>query len=93
MMNPAVRADAAVRFMVDADADPAMLPRLLQPFAKRGLLPERTWSYCSGPILHVEIAMETIPGEFLPLIEGNLRQIVGVRSVTQIQPGCLHAAA
>ncbi len=93
MMNPAAPADPPVRFVLDADADPALLPRLLQPFAKRGLLPDRMWSHRSGRVLHVEIALEAIPVEVMPLVEGTLRQIVGVRSVTRVQPGRLHAVA
>ena len=32
----------AVRFMLDADCSPGLLPRLLQPFAKRDLIPDVT---------------------------------------------------
>ena len=39
------RPDVAVRFMLDADPDPGLLPRLLQPFAKRDLVPDRMWSH------------------------------------------------
>ena len=38
----------AVRFMLDADADPGLLPRLLQPFARRDLVPDRMWSHRAG---------------------------------------------
>ena len=31
----------SVRFMLDADPEPGLLPRLLQPFAKRDLTPDR----------------------------------------------------
>ena len=37
--------------------------------------------------MHVEIAMEAMPGDVVHLVEGNLRQVVGVRSVTQVRAG------
>src|ERR1700712_5202040 len=73
-----------VRFLLDADSSPGLLSRLLQPYAKRDLIPDRMWSHRSGKIIHVEIAMEAMPAEMVHLVEGNLRQVVGVRSVTRI---------
>ena len=83
----------AVRFMLDADVSPGLLNRLLQPFARRDLIPDRMWSHRSGETLHVEIAMAEMPGEVVHLVEGNLRQVVGVRVVTQVRPALLRAAA
>ena len=83
----------AVRFMLDADVAPGLLPRLLQPFAKRDLVPDRMWSHRAGDTLHVEIAMTAMPGEVVHLVEGNLRQVVGVRSLTQVRPESIRQAA
>ncbi len=83
----------AVRFMIDGDAFPGLLSRLLQPFAKRDLIPDRMWSHRSEGTLHVEIAMEAMPAEVLHLIEGNLRQVVGVCSVTPVRPEVIRQAA
>ena len=83
----------SVRFMLDADAAPGLLCRLLQPFAKRDLMPDRMWSYRAGEIMHVEIAMADLPCAVVHLLEGNLRQIVGVRSVTQLKPEAARQAA
>ena len=83
-----------VRFLLDADSSPGLLSRLLQPYAKRDLIPDRMWSHRSGKIIHVEIMMEAMPVEMVRLVEGNLRQVVGVRSVTRISRACLlHAIA
>ena len=79
--------------MLDADADPGLLPRLLQPFARRDLVPDRMWSHRAGDTMHVEIAMAEMPGEVVHLVEGNLRKMVGVRSVTQLRPEALRQAA
>jgi hypothetical protein len=83
----------AVRFMLDADAAPGLLTRLLQPFARRDLIPDRMWSHRSGETLHVEIAMAAMPAEIVHLVEGNLRQVVGVRSLTQVRPEEMRQAA
>ena len=91
--SAASRPSVAVRFMLDADAEPGLLPRLLQPFAKRHLIPDRMWSHRAGAILHVEIAVEAVADDVVPLIEGNLRQVVGVRSVAQVRPEAVRQAA
>ena len=74
----------AVRFMLDAEAAPGLLSRLLQPFARRDLVPDRMWSHRLRGVLHIEIAMDAMPGEVVHLVEGNLRQVVGVHSVTRV---------
>jgi hypothetical protein len=89
----AERPAVAVRFMLDAEPTPGLLPRLLQPFAKRDLVPDRMWSHRAGGMMHIEIAMEAMPGEVVHLVEGNLRQVVGVCSVTQVRPDAVRRAA
>ena len=83
----------AVRFMLDVDVCPGLLPRLLQPFAKRDLVPDRMWSHRAGTTMHVEIALDAMPDDAVHLVEGNLRQVVGVRCVTQLRPEARRAAA
>jgi hypothetical protein len=82
-----------VRFLLDADSSPGLLSRLLQPYAKRDLIPDRMWSHRSGGVTHVEIAMEAMPAEVVHLVEGNLRQVVGVRSVSRLSRPCLRQVA
>ena len=84
---------AHVRFLLDAECSPGLLPRLLQPFAKRDLIPDRMWSHRSGDTMHIEIAVEEMPDEEIHLVEGNLRQIVGIRQVIQVRPELRRAAA
>jgi acetolactate synthase regulatory subunit len=83
----------AVRFMLDADAAPGLLSRLLQSFAKRDLIPDRMWSHRAGDTMHVEIDLAAMPSDVVHLIDGNLRQVVGVRSLTQVRPEALRQAA
>ncbi len=82
----------AVRFMLDADPEPGLLPRLLEPFAKRALVPDRMWSHRGATSMHVEVALEAAPAQDVHLIEGNLRQIVGVYGVNVLRRAALRAA-
>lgn len=93
LYTPAVRCGVAVRFMLDADSSPGLLPRLLQPFARRDLIPDRMWAHRSGGVTHVEIALETMSPELVHHVEGNLRQVVGVQRVFQVRAGDARAVA
>src|SRR6202142_620562 len=76
---------ASVRFTLVADVSPGLLPRLLQPFAKRDLTPDAFESRRVDDTLRVEIALTEMPAEMVHLVEGNLSQVVGVRTVTRKQ--------
>jgi hypothetical protein len=83
----------SVRFLLDADSSPGLLSRLLQPYARRDLTPDRMWSHRSGDTMHVEIAMDAMPREMVHLVEGNLQQVVGVRSVVRVERTSLRQVA
>lgn len=89
----AVPCGVAVRFMLDAESSPGLLPRLLQPFARRDLIPDRMWAHRSGGVIHVEIALEAMSSELVHLVEGNLRQVVGVQRVFQVRADNAQAVA
>jgi hypothetical protein len=72
---------AAVRFCVHADASPGLLPRLLQPFARRDLVPDSFAAERRGGAVRVDIALDRMPAEMVHLVEGNLRQVIGVTAV------------
>jgi hypothetical protein len=74
---------AAVRFTLVACASPGLLPRLLQPFARRDLTPDMLEVVRQGKDMRVEIGMHEMPAEVVHLVEGNLRQVVGVRSLAR----------
>ncbi len=76
---------AAVRFTVHAEPSPGLLPRLLQPFAKRDLVPDRFEAQVSGTAMRIDIAMEAMPAEMVHLVAGNIGQTIGVLSVTHRQ--------
>jgi len=71
------------RFVVLAEASPGLLPRLLQPLAKRDLVPDSLHAQRNGETLQVEIAFSAIPAGMAHLIAGNIAQVVGVLSLSQ----------
>lgn len=79
-----VEQPVAVRYMLEADAAPGLLSRVLLPFARCDLTPDRMWSHRTGDDLHVEVAFEAMPEAYAPLMEGHLSRVVGVRSVLRI---------
>jgi len=83
----------AVRFLVEADSSPGLLPRLLQPFAKRDLTPDRVWSTKIGEIMQIGITLNALDADIVHVIEGNLRQVIGVRALTRAQTDNLRQAA
>ena len=86
---------SAVRFTVQAEVSSGLLPRLIQPFARRDLIPDGFSAERRGEMLRVDIAMDRMPAEMVHLVEGNLRQVIGVTSVTTRQEitGTVHRQA
>ena len=78
--------EMSVRFLLDAESSPGLLSRLLQPYARRDLTPDRMWSHRNGAVMHVEIALEAMPEQMVHLVEGNLWQVVGVQQVSLLRP-------
>jgi hypothetical protein len=66
------------RFHLLAEASPGLLPRLLQPFAKRDLVPDLLLARREGDAMRVEIALDAMPAGMVALVAGNLSQVVGV---------------
>lgn len=80
-----------VEFLVLAEANPGLLSRLLAPFAKRDLVPDLVQARREGDILRIRLAMTAMPAEMVHVVEGNLRQVVGVIEVARAEG--LRAAA
>ena len=71
-------------FSVVADADPGVLQRLLQVFAKRGLVPSRLYGTLVGPRgedLHIDLQVRGLDAPLRPVIAETLRQVVSVQAV------------
>ena len=78
----AALAASPVVFEVLAESSPGLLPRLLQPLARRNLVPHYFTAERAGADIFVQIGLAELPPTMLPLIEGNLRQIVGVQELS-----------
>jgi len=81
----------AVRYLLRADPSPGLLPRLLQPLAKRDVTPDRFRAAREGEAMRVEIAV-TVPEGMVHLVAGNLRSVVGVTRL-EVEHGRVSRAA
>jgi hypothetical protein len=71
-----------VRFVVEAQAEPAMLMRVISPFVRRDLDPDHVKSRRYGSTVRVDMRVEEMPPDMINAVEGSLRQIAGVVRVT-----------
>jgi hypothetical protein len=74
----------AACFSVHARAEPGIMPRVLELFAKRGLVPSCWHSATGGPAgseLTIDIQMRGMPAETADFIAARLRQIADVELV------------
>jgi acetolactate synthase regulatory subunit len=74
--NPSVSA----QFSIQACAEPGVMPRVLELFAKRGLVPQR-WSSAAAATLSIEIRIAGLGRDMVDYIASCMRQIVGVDTV------------
>jgi acetolactate synthase small subunit len=71
-------------FSLAAVADPGVLVRVINVFAKRGLIPSQVYSTLAGPRsedLHIDLQVSGIDAHLREIIAENLRQIVCVQIV------------
>ena len=86
-MSDAVPSDLLVSasFHVLADTCPGLLPRLLQPLAKRDLVADDFHARREGDVTFIEMALHAVPAGMVHLVAGNLGQVVGVREVRAVR--------
>lgn len=81
----------AAYFSVDAQAEPGVMPRVLELFAKRGLVPS-SWrsvvTHKEQPRLTIEIQMSGLGRDLTEYIAACLRQIASVEAVVTLLPDC-----
>ena len=79
---------ATACFFICARAEPGVMPRVLELFAKRGLVPSR-WNSATGGSdgyeLTVDIQMREMDTALVDYLTACLRQIVGVETVLTSQ--------
>ena len=71
-------------FSVIATAEPGTMPRELEIFAKRGLVPTRWLSAVAGPRdgeIHIDIQLADADGGLVKRLAQSMRQVVSVQSV------------
>lgn len=68
-------------FSVHAHAEPGVMPRVLELFAKRGLVPQRCHSAAAGATLTIDVQIGGLGQETVDYIACCMRQIVGVEAV------------
>jgi acetolactate synthase regulatory subunit len=74
--NPSLSA----QFSIQACAEPGVMPRVLELFAKRGLVPQR-WCSAAAATLSIEIRIAGLGRDTVDYIASCMRQIVGVDAV------------
>lgn len=77
-------------FSVQAEAEPGVMPRVLELFAKRSLVPRRWVSDVTGAgrgDLSIDLQVEGLSPELTAYIARCLRQICGVRAVLTSEKG------
>ena len=80
----------AACYSVHAPADPSVMPRVLEVFAKRGLVPSRWYSTLDGPggaEMHIDIQISGLEPGMGDRLAVLLRQLVCVETVlTSVPP-------
>ncbi len=77
-------------FSIHAEAEPGVMPRVLELFAKRGLVPRRWISDVTGPgggELSIDVQVAGLSPETQAYIANCLRQIWGVGTVLTSEKG------
>src|SRR5258706_15616142 len=81
---PVAASDApfvAVCFSVQAAAEPGVMPRVLELFAKRGLVPQKWQSTVFGTALVIDVQAGGLGRDTADYIARCMRQIAGVDAV------------
>ena len=77
--NDALLATAC--FSVHARAEPGVMPRVVELFAKRGLVPQRWHSAVLGEALTIDVQIAGLGRDLSGYIARCMRQITGVETV------------
>src|SRR5260221_1607008 len=74
-----------VFFSLQARAEPGVMPRVIELFAKRGLVPQQWLSVARGSALTIDVQIGDLDRDLGDYIARSMRQIVGVESVLTSQ--------
>jgi hypothetical protein len=67
-------------FTLTADAAPGLLPRVLNPFAKRDVMPDSVVAERGGDACHVTVVCNGLDPVDARLIRADLLRLVGLRT-------------
>jgi len=85
-MSEPVRAAA---FNLLAEPSVCFLPRALEAFSKRGLLPDRLSLLREGALVRLHVEFDAMPADMVHRVDGDLARLVGV--VEQVAAGAAPA--
>ena len=74
-------APATFRYSLLARPEPGVMPRVVELFAKRGLVPQRFAGAASATALSIEVQIADLSRDTVDYIARCMRQIVGVEAV------------
>lgn len=74
-----------VSFSLLARPEPGVMPRVLELFAKRGLVPHKWHSTASASALTIDVQMGGLDREIADYIARCMRQVVGVETVLSVE--------
>ena len=74
-----------VWYSVHACSEPGVMPRVLELFAKRGLVPHKWHSTASGTELMMDVQIGGLGHELAGYIARCMRQIAGVETVLTVE--------
>ena len=74
-----------VSFSLQARAEPGVMPRVLELFAKRGLVPQKWHSTASAAALSIDVQIGGIERDLADYIGRCMRQITGVETVLSVE--------
>jgi hypothetical protein len=74
-----------VSFSVQARAEPGVMPRVVELFAKRGLVPQKWHSMAAGPMLTIDVQIDGVGRDLGDYMARCMRQIIGVETVLTVE--------
>src|SRR5258708_13619510 len=74
-------APLCVCFSVQARAEPGVMPRVVELFAKRGLVPQKWHSTAAGELLTIDVQLSGLRRDLALYIARCLRQITAAETV------------
>lgn len=86
-------APLSISFSIRAHAEPGVMPRVLELFAKRGLVPRRWNSAASETGLSIDVQMTGLDPEVGDYISRCMRQIHGVETVFTVETDAASAGS